>query len=141
MMRPHKESTSSQEPVRNVRMKYFNHRRNKENKVYSTDNPKELPRLAFRAVFYNEPFVYRGMFQTKTMISKTKRLNGLNIGNWLYLQQNPFTKSSWARKAREREMILWIIHKPTNTWCFRVDSKTVHRLPGADKLSQKARTA
>jgi hypothetical protein len=84
-----------------------------------TNNPQDLPELCFKAIFRNEQFSYKGMWQAKTTTSQ-KKLKCVHIGDFLYIEQNPRTGSDSARKARGGSEIMWIIHKPTGKYVCRV---------------------
>jgi hypothetical protein len=78
-----------------------------------TNNPKDLPLLCWRAIFRNEPFIYKNGWCAKTL-SSIKRLKMVRIGKWTYVEQNKYTGSHWAREAKKGKEIMWIIFTPKN---------------------------
>lgn len=107
----------------------------KEKEMEHTNNPKELPALCFAAIFEGKQFCYRGMFQARTETAR-KKLRCLNIGDYLYIEQNRRTKSKYAQSARAGKKIMWVIHKPTGKYILRVTEEGVVRLPGLELVKR-----
>lgn len=99
-------------------------------------NAKELPALIYRAIFHNEQFLWKGQFTSKTQTSKQK-LRKVQIGDWLYLEQNKFKDSENGRLAKKGHKIIWIIHQPTNTWVGKIINGKTEWLPEAMKVKEK----
>ena len=79
---------------------------------------------------------YKGLFANKDVFYKgqrfpLKKLGGLrrfDVGNLLFIEQNPKKKTEWADRARKGAKIMWIIDTKFNRYLVRVEDGKITNL-------------
>jgi hypothetical protein len=91
--------------------------------TYSIFSPEHLPLAAYHIFFYGAAVQYK---ETLLKVEDIKLKNGkgaikkLQVGDFIYLQQNPFSSSRYAALAQQGKRILWIIHAKSHTYMGKV---------------------
>lgn len=84
-----------------------------------------LINLFFKNMFGNKDVTYQG----KTFpLRKTDGLRRYDVGNLLFIEQNPKKESEWALRARKGAKILWVIDTKWNKYLVRVEDGKIIRL-------------
>lgn len=83
--------------------------------VARIEDPKMLPKAAFMVMFARMRILYKGqLLVTSIITSKRGRLlRAIEVGDYLYIEQEKFEQTHWAAMARKGHGILWIVHRPT----------------------------
>lgn len=94
--------------------------------------PHQLP-LAAYLLFFEEGFnfIYKGQplqVHTVHLRSGAGTIKKLQTGDFVYLEQNLHSGSSWAHRAQDGDKILWVIHEPTGKYVGRVLNGKLERL-------------
>ena len=82
-------------------------------------------KLFFKSMFAGKDVKYKGK------IFKLRRLNGLrryDVGNLLFIEQNPKKETEWAKRAREGSKIMWCIDTKFNRYLARIENGNITRL-------------
>jgi len=84
----------------------------------------DLPKAVYKLMFNSTSFNYKGKKVKPKIVTlrspKGKVIKKVQIGDYVYLQQNPYKNSSYGQRARNGENIMWIIHQPTGRYIGRV---------------------
>ncbi len=87
--------------------------------------------LFFKNMFENKDVVYQG----KTfLLRKTDGLRRYDVGNLLFIEQNPKKESEWAVRARKGAKILWVIDTKWNKYLVRVEDGKIIRLKNEPRM-------
>lgn len=82
--------------------------------TYIVDNPSDLPLAIFNLLFNRAKVVYCGE-QVKRQVV-TMRAGGTikkaKVGDFVYLEQNPYKNSQSGGLAKAGHKIMWIIYEP-----------------------------
>lgn len=92
-----------------------------------SNNPKDLPILIWKLFFAGERIIYKGQ-ELKFHRVLNGEIKKIQVGDYIYLEQNPKKGSRFGQMARQGAKILWIIHAPTNQWVKRVIDQKVKEL-------------
>lgn len=98
--------------------------------MYNIWDSKKLPQAVFNLFFNRKAVTYKGkLLKTKQVMLKAGgTIKKIKIGDYVYLEQNPHTSSSYASAARNGKKIMWIIYSPSHTYVGRVVDGKVTRL-------------
>lgn len=94
--------------------------------------PHQLP-LAAYLLFFEEGFnfIYKGQplqVHTVHLRSGAGSIKKMQVGEFIYLEQNPHSGSVWAHRAQDGDRILWVIHEPSGKYVGRVLNGKLERL-------------
>jgi len=89
----------------------------------------------FLFYLYNQLFKERSIvFQGKDIGIKRLKIHGTKVllryfplGDFIFVEQNPFKRSKHARKARKGKKIAWLINRKKNQYVARVTKDKVFR--------------
>lgn len=81
--------------------------------------------LFFKNMFGNKDVEYQGK---KFPLSKVNGLRRYDVGNLLFIEQNPKKETEWALRARKGAKILWVIDTKWNKYLVRVEDGKITRL-------------
>lgn len=88
-----------------------------------------LPLGTFMVLFGGFRFLYKGSLMSVKLINFDGDLSrGIEIGDFLYIEQNKFGNSKMAQRRRAGELILNIVDKRNNRLVGRVVNGKVIRL-------------
>jgi len=89
-----------------------------------------LPKAAWMVMFGNMRVMYKGALLTSNIVRSTKGklLRAIEVGDYLYIEQEKFEQTHWAEMARKGNKILWIVHKPTAKLVGKVVNSVVQKL-------------
>lgn len=102
-----------------------------EQKKYQIADARFLPISAWHIFFMNAIVFYQGrQLVAKDVILRSGlgKLKKLVVGDYTYLEQNPFSGSKYAKMAQEGAKILWIIHTKTGKYVGKVMDGRVEKL-------------
>ena len=73
------------------------------------ENLREKAIKAYEAIFSNQDSVEIG--ETKYFLERTSRskLRLFKIEGYSFLEQNPATRSNWAKMAQQGSLIMWVM--------------------------------
>ncbi len=95
-----------------------------------TDDPKQLPELAYKAMFEDHKVFYKGEMLRQDIV-KDRRFaadQAIRVGDYMYMKQSMVGDSEWAQKARAGKNIMWIIQIDSGEVLARVEDGEVTRL-------------
>jgi len=76
-------------------------------------------------MFGGKDVVYKGK---KFPLGKLKGLRRYDVGNLLFIEQNPRKTTEWAERARKGAKIMWVIDTKFNRYLARVEDGKITRL-------------
>jgi len=113
-------------------------------KTIETNNPTDLPLAVFKSIFSGEKIIFGGTpveVKQVSLSSGAGSIKKVKIGNFLYLEQNPYKDSKYGRLARAGHKIMWIIYEPTEdvpfhrykpgSYIMKVENGKAERLPAS----------
>ena len=79
------------------------------------NDPLFLPSACFAVMFMNTRILYKGKLLSSSIIPniKGKLLRAIEVGDYLYISQELFENTHWAKLARSGHKILWVVNRPT----------------------------
>jgi hypothetical protein len=94
------------------------------------ERPSELPLAIWKLFFAGEKVFYKNQeLRTKYVNLKSGgTIKKIQVGEYLYLEQNPNSGSRYAAMSKQGHNILWIIHQPTNKYIGKVVDEKVEKL-------------
>ena len=94
------------------------------------EDPLLLPSACFAAMFMSTKVLYKGKLLSSGIISNLRGqlLRTIEVGDYLYVAQEQFEDSKWAKMARAGHKIMWIVHRPTSKVIGKVINGKVTRL-------------
>ncbi len=84
----------------------------------------------YKAMFADRDVNFRGV---KFPLKKVNGLRRFDVGNLLFIEQNPRKKTQWARMARKGMKIMWVIDIKFNRYLHRVEDGVIKKLTGPSK--------
>lgn len=101
-------------------------------------NKAHLPWAIYHTIFNGVRFVYKGKELRPVMVHTNNgtRLKKVQVGEFIYIEQNPGKLSEWGELARNGKKILWIIHQPTGVYVGRIVEGNIVQLQTAEQLQQ-----
>jgi hypothetical protein len=102
-----------------------------ETSISEITDSKQLPKEVFNLFFNKHAISYKGKplkFRFVLLRNGKGRVKKLEVGDFTYLEQNPYSSSRWASLARDGKKIMWIIHTPTKNYIGRVVDGQVTKL-------------
>jgi len=81
----------------------------------------------FNALFSGKDVIFKGQ---KFPLRKIRGLKRFDVGNLLFIEQNPKKKTEWATRARKGAKIMWIIDTKFNRYLVRVEDGKIINLRG-----------
>lgn len=102
----------------------------KQPEVLKFDQPSLLPTACFASMFMGTRVLYKGKLISSRIMSNPKGqlVRGIEVGDYLYLGQELFEDTPWAKQARAGRKILWIVHRPSAKVIGKVVDGKVTRL-------------
>ena len=94
-----------------------------------------IPTTPLIKIFYKKMFLSEPVrIKNKEIPIKVKAgLRRYDVGNILFIEQNPKAKTVWATKAKEGAKILWIIDTKWNKYLYRVVDGKITKLKNNKK--------
>ena len=92
-----------------------------------TDDPKQLPGLAYKAMFKDHRVFYKGEMLRQGIV-KDRRYpadQAIRVGDYMYLKQSMAGDNEWAQKAHAGRNIMWIIQISSGEVLARVEDGKV----------------
>ena len=86
---------------------------------------KKLILNFYNKLFAGEPAIYKGK---KIPLKKVKGLRRYDVGNILFIEQNPKAKTVWAKEAQKGKKIMWIVDTKWNKYLYRVVNGKIIKL-------------
>lgn len=81
--------------------------------------------LFYKNMFGGKDVVYKGK---KFPLRKVAGLRRYDVGNLLFIEQNPKKTTEWAARARKGAKILWVIDTKWNKYLVRVENGKITKL-------------
>lgn len=85
-------------------------------------SPLELPLAIWKLFFSGEKIIYKNQDLKIKYINLRSggTIKKVQVGEYVYLEQNPNSGSRYAQMSKQGHKILWIIHQPTNKYIGKV---------------------
>ena len=82
----------------------------------SINKSNQLPLAIYNLIFNGVKVIYKGNQIKKYTVSMRSggTISKVKVGEFLYLEQNPYKDSKYGRLARQGHKIIWIIYEPVN---------------------------